>query len=314
MKPRFRLAAVLRVRRHEQDRCAAVLAVSERDHRGALSEIGRARKRVAAARGAHAKQLLSGLDVPVLQAAASGLAWLGTQVETALEHERATQVDAFQHRAELLAARQRVRALEQLERLHAQRLRIERERFEQRVLDEAGEHSFARRARALALVLLWLAPLSFAAPLAAEESETNDAYGVTSLLAEIRSRQAGLDERERALDDRELSVEALEAAVSESLDEIERIARTVEERIAAWEADNGDSVRKLAKIYSAMAPARAAQLLEELEVGLATQIVAKMKDKKSAAVLAQLSEERALDMSRRVAHPLGMEPATARAN
>ena len=119
-----------------------------------------------------------------------------------------------------------------------------------------------------------------------------------------------LDRRERGIVEREQAVAELEQAIAVQLEELETIARTVEERIAAWEADNGNSVRKLAKIYAALAPARAAELLEELEVGLATRIVAKMKDKQSAAVLARISETRALDMSRRVAHPLAMEPGT----
>lgn len=46
---------------------------------------------------------------------------------------------------------------------------------------------------------------------------------------------------------------------------------------------------------------------------LATQIVAGMKHKQSAAVLSLVSEDRALAMSRNVAHPLGMEPASPKA-
>lgn len=314
MKPRFRLAAVLRVRRHEQDRASAALAVSERAYREALAAIDRAQERVADARRFHVDQLCLSLGAPALRAAASGVAWLESQVEGAREREEGARRQVAEHRSELLAARQRVRALEQLERVHARRVRAEQDRREQRVLDEAGAHGFRRRARALACAWLWLGPLLLGTPLRAEEPATAEDYGVTPLLTEIRARQAALDDRERSLDDRERSIEALEAAATESLAELERIARTVEERIEAWEADNGDSVRKLAKIYSAMAPGRAAQLLEELEVGLATQIVAKMKDKKSAAVLAQLSEDRALDMSRRVAHPLAMEPASPSAN
>ena len=50
--------------------------------------------------------------------------------------------------------------------------------------------------------------------------------------------------------------------------------------------------------------------MEDLEVELATQIVSKMKHKQSAAVMALVSRERALAMSRKVAHPLGMKPVT----
>jgi len=134
-------------------------------------------------------------------------------------------------------------------------------------------------------------------------------YGVTSLLEELRAHQLEHDRRARELDDREHHVEDLERAANERLAELEEMADTVEKRIAAWERSNGDAVRQLAKIYSSMPPHRAAPLLEQLDVELATQIVAKMKHKESASVLSLLSQERALAMSRNVAKPLGMEPA-----
>lgn len=136
-------------------------------------------------------------------------------------------------------------------------------------------------------------------------------YGVTTLLEDVRAHQVELDRRARALDDRERQVEELERLATERLAELERLADTVESRIAAWEESNGDTVRQLAKIYSSMPPEKAAPLLEEMDVELATQLVAKMRYKDSAAVLSLVSEERALAMSRKVAHPLGMKPADA---
>jgi flagellar motility protein MotE (MotC chaperone) len=134
-------------------------------------------------------------------------------------------------------------------------------------------------------------------------------YGVTTLLEDIRNHQAELDRRSRALSDRERQVEELERLATQRLAELEELSDTVERRIAAWEESNGDTVRQLAKIYSSMPPQKAAPLLEEMDVELATQLVAKMKYKDSAAVLSLVSEERALTMSRKVAHPLGMKPA-----
>jgi flagellar motility protein MotE (MotC chaperone) len=134
-------------------------------------------------------------------------------------------------------------------------------------------------------------------------------YGVTTLLEDIRAHKVELDRRARTLDDRERQVEELERLATQRLTELEELSGTVERRIAAWEESNGDTVRQLAKIYSSMPPEKAAPLLEEMDVELATQLVAKMRYKDSAAVLSLVSEERALAMSRKVAHPLGMKPA-----
>ena len=167
-----------------------------------------------------------------------------------------------------------------------------------------------RRARAL-LVCAGIALLASGGH--GENSKEPEAreYGVATLLEEIRLHQLQLDRRARELDDRERQVEELERLAAERLAELEELATVVEQRIAAWEESKGDSIRQLAKIYSSMPPGRAAPLLEQMDVELATQLVAKMKHKDSASVMSLLSEERALAMSRQVAHPLSMKPADA---
>lgn len=133
----------------------------------------------------------------------------------------------------------------------------------------------------------------------------------TLLLEEIRAQDALLRQRERRVEERERTLAELESLLAERLAEVERIRGIVERRIAAWEKQNGDRIRQLAKIYAQMPPGRAAPLIEALDVRLATQILSRMKDKKSAAVMALLSPERALKVSRRVAHPLSFDPVGA---
>jgi len=161
------------------------------------------------------------------------------------------------------------------------------------------------RGSALLVALLLCAPAAFAA----EEAKPEPPERLAPLVSQLRQQKAAQDRRARELDDRERHLEELEKAVADRIGELEKITDTVEQRIASWEAANGDSLRKLAKIYAAMPAERAARLVEAMDVDLATQIVAKMKDKQSAALLARLSRKRALAMSRKVAHPLAMEPA-----
>ncbi len=314
MKP-FRLATVLGLRRHELDRAQADLAAAQRDLDAALARITDSESTAERAREDHWQRLRSGIDAFALPSLAGGLRERLAAVRVAQVEAEAAQARVLEDRARLLAASQRVRALERLEVLHRVRGLAEEDRIEQQALDEAGIARFVRRGAAVLLALgLVLAALPGASLRAAAQeapAASVDDHAVAALIAEIRAKEAALERRATELEDREKNVALLEQAAAERLVELERIASTVEERIEAWQADNGDMVRKLAKIYAAMPPAHAAGLLEELEVGLATQIVAKMKDKQSAAVLSQISERRALAMSRRVAHPLGMEPASA---
>ena len=134
-------------------------------------------------------------------------------------------------------------------------------------------------------------------------------YSIEPLLTEVRTRQAELDRRERELDQRERSLTELEKIVSARLGEVREMRDVVDSRIAAWQNQTGKRIAQLAKIYASMPPANAAGLIDDLDANLATQILRKMKYKKSAAVLARVSRERALTVSRQVAHPLSFEPA-----
>ena len=128
--------------------------------------------------------------------------------------------------------------------------------------------------------------------------------GVERLAEELRQRERTLEQRERDLAERERSLEALEARLDERLAELVEIRELVDRRIARFSEEAGDRVGRLAKVYAAMPPGRAAPLLQRLEVELATEVLARMKPKKSAAVLAAMAPDRALLLSRRVARPL----------
>ena len=148
---------------------------------------------------------------------------------------------------------------------------------------------------------------------AAEDAPPETGPGVALLLEEIRTRATALDRREREIAERERALAELEAEVAALLGEIEGVREVVELRISAWEEENGDTVRRLAKIYASMPPARAARLIEGLDLDLATQIVAKMKHKQSAQVLALIDRKRALAMSNQVVYPLRGAPPPAEA-
>ncbi len=145
--------------------------------------------------------------------------------------------------------------------------------------------------------------------LAATDAGAQQAPDVGRLLLEMRQRESQLDRRARELDERERTIVELETRVDERLAELRQMQETIEQRIRDWEAQDGDRIKRLAKVYEAMPPGSAAPLLENLELDLATSIVSSMKAKKSAAVLAAMDPEEALSMSRRVARPLEPKPA-----
>lgn len=125
-----------------------------------------------------------------------------------------------------------------------------------------------------------------------------------ALLAKVQAQTRSLETREREVEARELAAAELEREALRILDEARSVRLVIERRLEEWEETKGDRVARLAKVYSEMPPDRAAPLLEQLGQDLATEVVARMKPKDSAGVLALMSNPNALRISRSVAKPL----------
>ncbi len=159
-----------------------------------------------------------------------------------------------------------------------------------------------------------LAGLLLGAPAAAESADAPPAperavdagssLGAERLLAELRQQRRRLEARELEVAAREAAVADLEAEAGRLLDEVEALRGALDRRVAEWESRSESRISRLAKVYGAMSAARAAPLLEGLDLDLATEILSKMKHKQSAQVLALMSNETALRVSRRAARPL----------
>jgi len=309
---RTRLQRLLRVRRARRDAAGLARALAAGEAQRAEDELAASRERFAGQSGAFAVDARRGADASWWRSAAAGIAGLGAAADACQDaaHEAGARRDAA--RDELVAARRRLRAAERLAERMERRLRRDEQRAAQRRLDEMGR-SGARRFPKLGAWLVLAVAVGLTGPARAEPGAAAPSDpGVAVLLGEIRARQAELDARERELQDREQRVGELEANVRMRLDELETLATAVEQRIVGWEYANQDkSLSRLAKIYGTMPPRTAASLLEQLDLDLATRIVAKMKHKQSAALLPLLSQPRALAMSRSVAHPLGQGVAPA---
>ena len=309
MKRQKRLERLARWRRAERDRAQRARESSRRSL-DALRQAGQVERQAQhGERQRFAIETRRGTPADWWRTAADGLAWRSERIRRGrAEQERAERADAEALR-QLREAQSRSAAMERAVERERQLHRRELDRRAQRELDERGSGNWVRRVLGLAWLaaaLLWSPPSGGEALL---PREADDA-GLVRLLEDIRARQLKLEQRELEVADRERHAEELEKLVAAKLSELEEIAAGVERRIAAWEdAHEAKSISKLAKIYAEMEPPRAAQLLSDLDLELATRIVAKMKPKESAALLPLLPESRALTMSRKVAHPLSANSA-----
>lgn len=132
--------------------------------------------------------------------------------------------------------------------------------------------------------------------------------GVDSIIAEIRKREVDLALREQRIAERERAVVELEDLIEKRAIELDRIRAEIEGRITDWSRQGKDRVLQLSNVYSSMPAAKAGNLLGKLDLDLTVSIIRGMKKKSSAGVLAAMSPDRALSVSRRMLKPL--DPTT----
>jgi len=312
---RFRLDSLRRVRDAELEARQAALERARQKH-GAdrdAAEVAHTRARIA--EEALLRSLANGIGGDGLRAALEARVALGRVATGALE-EAAASADAEQAaRDDLAAAWRDSRSLDTLRARALTLWRGEQSRRQQR---EDDERAVRRAPKELLSALLMAGTLLFAAPLPVQAEEASStAVAVPAhrsgelpeetlrrILGELRVREQALERRERDVAQRERVAEDLAADAKQVLAEMEALRAEIDERIGGSDAEGAARIGRLAKTYEAMPPAKAAPLLEDLDDELATAIVSKMKPKKSAAVLAQMSQETARRMSELAADPL----------
>ena len=108
---------------------------------------------------------------------------------------------------------------------------------------------------------------------------------------EIEDRRSQLDKKERELSLRERE---FAARLTELRDLSERL-KVERDRDSHEQAKQLD---QLASVYGSMAPAEAAQLMEQLDLTIALDLIERMPGKRIAQILALMSPERALTLTR----------------
>ncbi|MCA9484096.1 MAG: hypothetical protein KC553_10205 [Nitrospina sp.] len=128
----------------------------------------------------------------------------------------------------------------------------------------------------------------------------------------IERKNRELKQREEEMALREKNLQALEKKIQEDLDKIETALKRSEEQVGIKRDLIEKNVNNLVKVYSAMKAAEAAKLLENLDEGVAVQIVSKMKSKTAGSVLGKMKTDVAKRISEKIAGKR-LEPNT-RAN
>ncbi len=113
------------------------------------------------------------------------------------------------------------------------------------------------------------------------------------LLQRLVERREALSERSRKLDERESLLEATEARIADKMNELKELQAVIESLLVQYDEEEEARLQSLVKIYESMKPKDAARIFEELDILVLLDVIGRMKERKSAPILAKMNPTRA---------------------
>jgi flagellar motility protein MotE (MotC chaperone) len=117
------------------------------------------------------------------------------------------------------------------------------------------------------------------------------------VLQQLSKRRAELDAKARQLDEREALVAAAEQRMDQKMAELKAMQSTLEDLLKQRSAAEETQLQSLVKIYENMKPKAAAGVFEELDMDILLDVVARMKERKVAPILAMMTPTKAKELT-----------------
>jgi flagellar motility protein MotE (MotC chaperone) len=124
--------------------------------------------------------------------------------------------------------------------------------------------------------------------------------GDLKILQELAQRRRELDQREQELAMRDGLLKAAEKRVDEKIAELAAMKTKLEGLVKQREEQQTVQLKSLVKIYENMKPKDAAQIFDELDMTILVELLAHMKEAKSAPIMAAMDPKRVKDVTARL--------------
>ena len=126
------------------------------------------------------------------------------------------------------------------------------------------------------------------------------------LLQMLAKRRAKIDERAAGLKQRETLLEAAEKRIDEKIAKLQLLQKAIEGLLVRRDEQEEAQLTSLVKIYENMKPKDAARIFEELDMAVLLDVIERMKERKTAPILAQMNPQRAKAITLKLAQRRGM--------
>lgn len=120
------------------------------------------------------------------------------------------------------------------------------------------------------------------------------------LLEDLGKRREQLDSREKAMDTREAMMKAAEKQIDNKITEMAALKDQIEKLLGQQETEENGKIESLVKIYAGMKPKDAAAIFDQMDMSVLLQVIAKMPERKSSAIMAVMDRSKANELTIRL--------------
>jgi flagellar motility protein MotE (MotC chaperone) len=117
------------------------------------------------------------------------------------------------------------------------------------------------------------------------------------ILQELSTRRQALDKTEESLNMKANVLKATENKLEQKVSELKSLQDQVSELMKDYGEQEDAKYRSLVKIYENMKPREAAKIFDELEMDMLVQIITRMKEARSAPIIASMHPSKAKELS-----------------
>jgi flagellar motility protein MotE (MotC chaperone) len=121
------------------------------------------------------------------------------------------------------------------------------------------------------------------------------------VLQQLAKRREALDARERTISDREALIAAADAKLAARIGQLGDLKKQIEDLLVKADKTGDEDIARLTKVYENMKPKDAAPVMARLSDDVRLPIAAAMKDKSLAAILSAMPEEKAQEITEKLA-------------
>lgn len=129
-----------------------------------------------------------------------------------------------------------------------------------------------------------------------------------SILQDLSQRRAELDKRSDDLDHRALLLQALESQVDTKIVKLQQLQTELKALANQVDQNQEQRLASLVHIYEVMKPADAAQILQQMDMPVLVQLLSRMKDQKTAPILAAMDPVKARAVTMALAEKANLPP------